>query len=84
MPKRTPPKDKIPMSELLKQKELTVAEAAQVLELSNRTVYTLIEENALTVTRRKTALRGVFVSTSSVVNYARNVQLRNLSFKSSN
>jgi len=69
------------MNDLLKQKELTVAEAAQVLELSRQTVYKLIDETALTVTRRKTATSGIFLSTSSVVNYARNVQLRALPFK---
>jgi len=77
------PQRKPDMSELLKKKELTVAEAAQVLELARPTVYRLIDENALTVTRRKTATMGIFLSTASVVNYARNVQLRNLSFKSS-
>lgn len=69
------------MNELLKQKELTVAQVARVLDLSRPTVYRLIEENALAISRRKTATMGVFVSTISVVNYARNVQLRDLPYK---
>ena len=84
MTKRTAPRDADKMNELLKQKELSVAEAAQVLELSRQTIYRLIEENALSVTRRKTATMGIFVSTSDVVRYARTVQLRSIPFKSSN
>lgn len=69
------------MDDLLKQKDLSVAQAARILDLSRQTVYRLIDENALVVSRRKTATMGVFVSTISVVNYARNVQLRNLPYK---
>lgn len=83
MTKRQPPR-KPDMNDLLKKKELTVAEVAQVLELARPTVYRLIEDekSPLVVTRRKTATMGIFISTASVVNYARNVQLRNLPLKS--
>ena len=83
MTKSTPPKDDGDMNDLLKQKDLSVAQAAQILDLSRQTVYRLIEENALSVSRRKTATMGVFVSTVSVVDYARKVQLRNLSLNAS-
>lgn len=75
--KATASKDQMPMNKLLKQ-DMNVAEAAQMLGLSRQTVYKLIGENALTVSRRKTATMGVFVSTESVIRYMRNVQLRQL------
>lgn len=82
MSKTTPPKPKPMPNDLLKQKELSVAEAAQLLELSRQTVYKLIDEKALAVSRRKTATMGVFVSTSSVVDYMRKVQLREVPTRS--
>lgn len=81
MNKTTPSKDKPSVNDLLKQPDMTVAEAAEVLGLSRQTVYRLIEENALTVSRRKTATMGVFVSTASVIAYMRDVQLRSVPVK---
>jgi DNA-binding XRE family transcriptional regulator len=80
MQKTTLPKDER-MNELLKQDEMTVAEAAEVLGLSRQTVYRLIDENALVVSRRKTATMGVFVSTASILKFMRDVQLRHVPAK---
>ena len=77
MKKLTPPEDE-GMNDLLKRKELSVAQAAKVLDLSRQTVYKLIDEQALLVSRRKTATMGIFVSTSSIIKYIRDVQLRDI------
>ena len=71
------------MNELINKSELTVYEAATVLGLNPKTVYGLLDEMppALKITRRKTAKSGIFISTASVVSYARNVQLRDVPFK---
>lgn len=76
----SPPKE-VDVTELLKQAEMSVAEAAKVLELSPKTVYRLIDENALVVSRRKTATMGVFISTASILKFMREVQLRHIPAK---
>lgn len=81
MKKTHPPKKEVNVTELLKQAEMSVAEAAKVLELSPKTVYRLIDENALVVSRRKTATMGIFVSTASVLKFMRDVQLRQVPVK---
>ena len=79
------PKPKKPevtkMEKLLKKPDLTIAQAAQVLDLSRPTVYKLIDAGDIKITRRKTLTFGFFVSTESVVRYARDVQLRQLPYK---
>lgn len=74
----TAPKENERMSELLKKDEVSVAEAAELLGLSRQAVYTLIEQEDLDISRRKTAKRGIFVSIPSVVKYIKNVQLRHI------
>lgn len=84
MSKTTNPKDNGGrMNDLLKQPDMTVSEAAEVLGLSRQAVYALIERNKITVARRKTERNGVFVSTESVIQFMRKDQLRQVPAKPS-
>lgn len=63
------------MDELLKQEDMSVAEAADVLRVSKVTVYELLKQKQLTAWR-KTATQGTRVYTSSVIKYIKEVQKR--------
>lgn len=65
------------MDELLKQEDMSVAEAADVLRVSKVTVYELLKRKKLTAWH-KTETQGTRVYTSSVIKYIKDVQKRAL------
>lgn len=69
MPKRTPPiKDDAKMN-LLQKRELTVQEAANLLNLSRQTVYNMMLRGEIQESSRTTLASGVKVSTQSVIEF---------------
>lgn len=77
MTKTIAPKGQRDMDELLRKEDLTVSEAAELLRVSEPTVYRLIESGELEYWR-KTAGKGTMIYTKSAVNYMRNVQKRDV------
>lgn len=65
------------MSELLNKEDLTVVEAAQLLRVSEPTVYRLVDSGQLDYWR-KTAGKGTMIYTSSLKQYIIKVQGRKL------
>ena len=66
------------MTDLLRKQDLTVSEAAQVLQISEPTVYRLVDGHEL-ASWRKTANSGIRIYTKSVIEYIKNVQGREIS-----
>lgn len=65
------------MDELLRKKDLTVAEAAEMLDLSAPTVYRMVDAGDLDYWR-KTANSGIRIYTVSVLDYIKKVQGRSI------
>lgn len=63
------------MNELIAQKDLSVAQAAELLDVSEPTVYRMVDAKELDYWR-KTMRKGIRIYTSSVLNYIKTVQRR--------
>lgn len=70
----------VDMNEVMKQDGLSVPEAANVLQVSQPTVYRLVREGGLKHWR-KTAGSGIVIYTESILDYIRNVQGREIKLK---
>ncbi len=73
MSKTPPMKDEAKMN-LLQKKELTVQEAANLLNLSRQTVYNMMLRGEIQESSRTTLASGVKVSTQSVIEFMRKTQ----------
>lgn len=70
MSKTPPMKDETKMN-LLQKKELTVQEAANVLNLSRQTVYNMMLRGEIQESSRTTLASGAKISTQSVIEFMR-------------
>jgi len=80
MKKQSTPKSEDVMAGIknaLTQNDMSVPEAAKVLGVTEQTVYRLMDKGALSFWK-KTADRGARIYTSSVKDYIRNVQQRDI------
>ena len=69
-PKAPPVKDEAKM-DLLKQKEMSVQQASQLLGISRQAIYNMMLRGDLQQSSRKSVLYGAKVSTDSIVAFMR-------------